>query len=599
MSSRQHSRPTASSHSSEPAPNARTIAYVRVSTDAQAAEDRASLPEQEAQCRAFTKDRFEREVEHVWADLGISGRDESRLERLTAWCEGHPRPQADRGLIVALSRDRWGRFVHDDNAAAYFEYRLAKVGWDVDFVLAPKTENRTANVVMSSIYNRMAAAESEEKARRARMGMTDQASKGHWQGRPPFGYERVAISVTGKERTLAPYERAAESERVKLIPGNPSDARTVQRIFEWFAGGLGVEDIARKLNAERIPGPWVRYPERRLRKDGTRGTNRWGGFSQVDKILANPAYIGQVRWWPKTDHGQRRREPVVTENAHTALVERDVWAKVQVRLNRPRRERASPTRYLLTGLLRCQCGELFVGAGGTKDYAPARNGTHVQIGGKRSRDYRPVKPGERGTHVKTTDREANTCYKCPKCRTPRSITVNRPWLEARVVELVSAHVAKVIKSGTFDEVLDELLAAQRGKRQQSRRDFAAERRELERSRQRLVGAVAKGLISDEDARLEMANIRDAAEALDAEEHRTRFEDRSSTLNTAERQRIKAMAKDFGKRIQKADLTTARSLLSGWVAQITVDGRQPRKRTGRLVLRPVPLEQCDNSPRADR
>src|SRR5712692_3916714 len=87
---------------------ATTIAYVRVSTADQAQGDKASLADQERECRAFAAKR-QRAVDFVWEDPGVSGRDEDRLARLTAWCEAHPL-RSGRGLIVVLNESRWGRF---------------------------------------------------------------------------------------------------------------------------------------------------------------------------------------------------------------------------------------------------------------------------------------------------------------------------------------------------------------------------------------------------------------------------------------------------------------------------------------------------------
>src|SRR5690349_262951 len=93
-------RPAASIKTSPPT-DARTIVYCRVSTERQTKDDRASLDDQQRECTAFAAGRG-RAVDYVWIDPGISGRDEERLERLTAWCEAHPR-RNERGLIVCLN----------------------------------------------------------------------------------------------------------------------------------------------------------------------------------------------------------------------------------------------------------------------------------------------------------------------------------------------------------------------------------------------------------------------------------------------------------------------------------------------------------------
>lgn len=576
-------------------PDAKTVAYIRVSTEDQARGDAPSLPDQLRRAEAFAEERG-RGIDAVVEDKA-SGQKLTRpgFQRLIAHCERHPRRGGDRGLVICLDNSRWGRFVTRPSLGQTFIDRLYLVGWDVQFTREPSTGNEDADVFLSAARSVASATEGRRFSYRARTGMVAQARAGHWLGKPPFGFDRLAVSETGKERRLAPRERAGKNERLKLTPGDSTDVRTVRLIFEMAAEGKGVEDIARELNRRKLPGPWARYPDGRVRKNGRRSAERWTGFGQVARILRNPAYCGQLRFWPKLDDnsGKRVAEPVVVEGAFEPLVDRDLWNRVQAVFSKPKRPRAAPGRYLLLGLLRCQCGEQFIGGGGTRDYVLSKKGTHVQVGGKRSRMFRPAKPGEKGTYVPVADREANRCYRCPNCKEPRTITLNKRWLEGRVIELVGKHVRKVLNDGSFDRVLNELLDKQRGKRQARRRDFEAEREQLKEERARVVQAIAKGILSEEDAKDLLAVNRSALELLEEERQRERFEDRGASVTAKERARLKQMARDFAKRIEKADVRTARELISSWVTEVNVDGSNPRKRTGRIVLRRVPVAQCSS------
>jgi DNA invertase Pin-like site-specific DNA recombinase len=602
-------RPSAGSgslpSSNSPPENARTISYVRVSTEDQAAEDRASLGEQVRQCAALAAERG-RTVDFVWSDAGVSGRDEARLERLTTWCEAHRRPKTDRGLVVVLKRDRWARFVHDDNASAFYEYRLTRANWDVEFVLERKTGNRTGDAVLATIHRRLASEESEERSRRAQMGMIAQAKAGHWLGRPPFGYDREAISENGKRRRLMPGERSADGERVRLVLGDPRAVRAVQRIFEWYAEGVGVEEIAKRLNKERAPSPASRYPNVG-RARGTPSPAQWTPWGAVSKILRCEAYIGRRRFRPRIlDEGEKgptthRDSWIVVDNAHEALIDQQLLDRVQARLTRPHRPRgATPTRYLLLGILRCRCGAEFIGSGGTRYFVLSRTAaTHVQVGPKRSTVFRPAKPGERAMYRKVEDPESNSCYRCPQCREPRIVTINRRWLEARVIDEVSKHVQCALKDGSFDRVLDDLLESQGGKRRKVRRDVEAERSQVKQEQARLVEAVAKGLLQDYEVKDLRDALRKRLDDLEAEGQRDKFAERGATLDARARVKLKQMARDFAARIAKADIATARELLALWVSEIVVDGRDPAKRTGRLILRRVPLPQLADQPQAVR
>lgn len=536
-----------------PPDNARCIIYRRVSTDDQAKDDLASLPEQERQCRAYATE-LGLAVDYVWDDLGVSGRDESRLERMASWCEQHPRPETARGVILVLKRDRWARFVHNDDASGFYAYRMARKGWDVAFALVGerRTGNKTADAVTATIHNRLSSEESEEKGRRARMGMLAQAKLGHWLGRPPFGYDRVATNTTtGRTRALPPFERAAAGERVTLTPST-RDARTVKRVFAEVARGSALEEVLRRLNKERVPGSFVHYAKGF--KDGR--VPQWT-LGSLHSILANPVYLGQLSFGLRTaSDGAPREDRVIIEGAWDPLVDRKTWADVQaIFARRKGQRRPRVVRYMLSGLVTCgQCGSRLTGGGGT----------------------RPKQP----------DPLAYTFYKCPRCAKPR-LTVNRAWLERQVIEAVSAHVRAVVKGGQFDRILDEVLKAQRGQDRAERRDPAQDLRLARQQRDRVVEAIADGTLTPEEAGGHLDGVRrqiDALEALEAVQQQGRFAARRQTVSPRERKALKAMAENFPQRLAKADLVTARELLGYWLSSAYIDGK---KRTGRLVLRRVP------------
>lgn len=555
-----------------PPPDACTIVYTRVSTDDQAKEDRTSLAEQERECRAFAAKRGVA-VDYVWSDAGVSGRDEARLERLTRWCEQHPRTAAAPGLIVVLNASRWGRFVANQHASAYFRYRLLRAGWQVEAVQQPTTGNRTTDGVLGVIHDAQAAAESEEKAYRSRMGMKGQAEAGHWMGRAPYGYVRAAKSTTtGRIRKLDAHERSADGERVSLALGPEREVRTVRKMHAWAAKGVSQEEIARRLNTDGVPGPWVRYPL------GWRSgrTPQWF-TGNVKAILTNPAYVGDLVWSrraPGEPRGRRQRprdEWIVVRDAWPALVDRKVFNQVQaIFAARAGQRPARVVRYLLTGMATCvRCGSRLVGGGGT----------------------RPKHP----------DPARFTFYKCPRCSSPR-LTLNRGWLEQKVLEVVGEHVRNVVTGGQFDRVLDEVLEAQRAALgQQHRRDPKRELLAAKQQVARLVEAIADGTLTKVEAGATLDDLRRQVARLEAEQHQGRFEQRRQTLTARERRGLKLMALNFSERIAKAEVATARELLGYWIASLYVD---QRKRAARLVLRRAPLpaglaESCGEGRAAGR
>lgn len=571
-----------------PPSEALTIVYSRVSDERQADDDRTSLDDQERECRAFAG-RIGRTVDFVWTDPGVSGRDEERLERLTEWCQHHPRHRGTRGLVIALNASRWGRFVSNPHASDHFKYLLRKSGWDVEFALQPRTGNRTTDGVVSAIHDAQAAAESEERSRRARTGMAGQAGQGYWVGRPPYGYDRVAIhKSTQQQRLLAPRMRAADDERTKLVPGPKAEVRAVEQMFEWAAAGVSFEEIARRLNRAKVSCPSSRYP--RVRADGSLAQG-WTAFGSVTRILENPAYVGQLQWWPRNDDGSRATKPILCSGAHQALVDQDTWEKVQRRFQKqPHKPRGTKGRYLLLGVLRCVCGEMFVGGGGSRAFVRSgKDPTHVRVGARYSHEFRKAAPGEQASYVKVQDPDQFRFYRCPSCVHPRRVTVNARSIEQTVVREVGKHVKRMVKRADIDTLIDEVAGLQNEKRTRSRVSVQQERAQIDVQIARIVSAVANGIFSEMEAQAKLGPLRDRREAIDAQRHRERFVDRRSMLTDAERKRLKDSARDFESVLQRVPLLQARELLRAWVPDVLVDGRDVRKRTARIVLRRIPVD----------
>jgi hypothetical protein len=160
--------------------------------------------------------------------------------------------------------------------------------------------------------------------------------------------------------------------------------------------------------------------------------------------------------------------------------------------------------------------------------------------------------------------------------------------------VIVAHVKQVVKTGVFDEVLDEIIAEQRGHRQKGRKDVDTERAELRQGLDRLVAAVAVGDLQPADVKPLADAFRTSLEELERDQQRGRFEERGAMLSAKDRQRLKQMARDFPARIKRADIVTARELLGAWVSEIVVNGRNPRERTGRISLRAVPIGFSDST-----
>ena len=169
-----------------------------------------------------------------------------------------------------------------------------------------------------------------------------------------------------------------------------AEAVTIERIFTEFDTGHSPRAIARRLNADGIPGPnGKHWRDTTIRGHATRGTG----------ILRNEPYIGRLVWNKQTyvrnpQTGKRvarvrdASERIVTEVPALRIVDQRLWDSVQAKLTAIRSDQRSVSqrqsafweqrrpKHLLTGLIHCgECGGHMSAIG--KDYlacAAARSG---------------------------------------------------------------------------------------------------------------------------------------------------------------------------------------------------------------------------------
>ena len=111
-------------------------------------------------------------------------------------------------------------------------------------------------------------------------------------------------------------------------------ASVVRRIFDLAAEGYGKGWIAKYLNDEGVISPGEYMAEKGIRRNGRRNAEkpRWT-TTTISDMLKNEVYIGKLCWnksninllTGKKVVKNRREEWIVTENAHEAVVSKDVF----------------------------------------------------------------------------------------------------------------------------------------------------------------------------------------------------------------------------------------------------------------------------------
>jgi len=134
---------------------------------------------------------------------------------------------------------------------------------------------------------------------------------------------------------------------------NPTESAIVKKMFQMYANGQSYDDILKEIGHVR----------------GKRG--RIIGRNTIHYILRNERYIG-VYTWCKYHYkvmgkyaGKTPNENAVRlENAIPPIIDREIWEKVQKRMNDRKKNAVNKAKreYLLSGLIECAaCGSAYVG----------------------------------------------------------------------------------------------------------------------------------------------------------------------------------------------------------------------------------------------
>jgi site-specific DNA recombinase len=296
-------------------PSLRCAIYTRVSTDARLEQEFNSLDAQREASEAYIKSQTHEGwslIRSRYDDGGFSGGSMERpaLQKLLL------EVQAKRiDVIVVYKVDRLTRSLADfaKLVEMFDAHGVSFVSVTQSFNTTTSMGRLTLNVLLS-----FAQFEREVTGERIRDKIAASKKKGIWMGGVvPLGYRVEA-------RTLYSVEDHAE-----LVRG----------LFKRYLEVGSVPRLKERLDAEDIRLP--------IRIDGKGRSTGGGLFSRghIYKIFSNPIYIGQIA-----------HKGVVHEGQHPAIIEREVWDKVQRSLEdnlsakSQRRDRQS-TNALLLGKL--------------------------------------------------------------------------------------------------------------------------------------------------------------------------------------------------------------------------------------------------------
>jgi DNA invertase Pin-like site-specific DNA recombinase len=300
----------------------RAAIYTRKSTEAGLEQDFNSLDAQREACAAFVTSQAQegwRLHSQRYDDGGLSGATLERpaLQRLLTNIE------AGRiDIVVVYKVDRLTRSLAD---FAKLVERFDTHG--VSFVSVTQQFNTTSSMgrLTLNVLLSFAQFEREVTAERIRDKVAQSKAKGIWMGGPvPLGYDL--------------------GDRELLV--NPTEAELVREIFELYLTKGSVRALKSELDRRGM-----RSKVRHQRNGRVTGG---GPFSRghLYRLLANPIFIGKLPHKGKLHDGK-----------HDAIVELDLWEKVQALLRNNKRGIERPSAKhpsLLAGRLETSDGQRLI-----------------------------------------------------------------------------------------------------------------------------------------------------------------------------------------------------------------------------------------------
>lgn len=339
----------------------RCAIYSRYSSDRQSP---SSIEDQVRKCREYAQSKgWEILDGHLYADRAISG---ASAERAGLKSLMHAATQKEFDVALVDDSSRLSRKLSDAlNLADQLRFagvRLIFVSQGIDSESEQGEVLLATHGIVDSLYIR-------ELGKKTHRGLEGKVLHSLHAGGRIFGYRSVPIEDPERRDQ---YGRPLISGARLAI--EPAEAKTVEKIFQLYAGGLSIKATAKRLNAEGVRSPQPR--------DGRQQS--WAP-SSVRHILRNERYRGIVTWGrtrkvrnPTNGRRINRHKPesewIRVEVPEQRIVSEAVWARVRERLSFVNRvygergkkggllrSRAASSPYIFSGLLKCgSCGSNFV-----------------------------------------------------------------------------------------------------------------------------------------------------------------------------------------------------------------------------------------------
>lgn len=481
--------------------------------------------EQEVESRKRREDWDVGSLE-FYIDAGKSAKDQNRpqLQRLKRDIAA-----GNIDIVICFKLDRITRSLKD-----FVDLWALFADRDVDVISLREKFDTSMPTGEAMVQLIMVFAQLERKmtAERTFSIMRDRADRGLWNGGHVVGYRSVADDP-GK------------------LEIDPEAAEIIRRIFDKFdeLGSAGA--VTRYLSDLGI-----RLPTYRTRADKMRGGNLFTK-QKVIGILRNTIYLGQIKWGDS-----------VREDCHEPIISQEQFDRVQLVIGKTTQRRMNLKKpkgrvYLLSGLLRCQCGAHMVGA---------------SAHGRTAKNY---------YYVCTRQNHEAGKYSCNASRLPAIA------LENAIIGRISA-IGRMVEAR--DRIVQEAIACLGGEADRLREEDDLSRRRLAQVR----GETSKliDVLKSLGAR-GLSSVQSELERLEEEEGKIKKNLTEIAKQQAPVERVTDDAKafletweDIGELLQSATPEEQMQILQHYIEVIELGEMDRESRTGSYAMRLFPEVRPD-------
>ena len=429
--------------------------YARFSTELQ---NEKSTEDQIALCRAYAA-RHQLSIVATFEDKARSGASVFGRDGLMQLMDA-----ARQHLFAVVIVEALDRLSRDMEDLAGIHKRLSFQGIEIQAV-----HDGTADSILIGIRGLVGQMQREDGAKKVRRGMAGVVRDGRNAGGRAYGYR----AVPGKPGELEIVE---------------DEAAIVRRIFAAYGAGRTPREIAHDLNRENVRPPRGRqWNASTINGNAQRGTG----------LIFNELYAGRIVWnkvrmVKNPDTGKRLSRPNPRDEWQSInvpqlrIVEQSVWEQARTlkteKSHLPSHvKRRAP--HLLSGLLRCGC----CGS---------------------------------GMSVHDRDKTGKTRIRCSAVRESGSCSNRRIIYLRNIEKLVLSGMAEELKD---PRLIEAFVRKYNGERERLAGDAVATRKRLEAKRDRIEGErqrnidlVIRYVISEEDAKQRIAELKEERLGVEAE-----------------------------------------------------------------------------------